>query len=128
MICGSARIHGRIIGRLISEGEVRIGTSQTCACHITASIIVIEKGSSPVFLYPLETERLVVFGRLTGIVHCKGVVHVQRGGSLEAKVYARSVTVDKGGILVGSCRVAKDPPEEPFRSHFDWPLGLVAAH
>ncbi|MEI6278377.1 MAG: polymer-forming cytoskeletal protein [Verrucomicrobiae bacterium] len=106
IICGAARIQGRIIGRLIAEGEVRVATSQTCACHITAPLIVIEKRASPVFLYPLQTERLVVFGRLTGIVHCGGVVHVERGGRLDAEVHARSVIVDKGGSLVGDCRVA----------------------
>jgi len=114
IICGSARIQGRITGRLVAEGEVRIATNQICACHITAPVIVIEKRTSPVFLYPLQTERLVVFGRLTGIVHCEGVVHVRRGGRLDAVIHARSVTVDKGGSLVGDCRVAEGRPAEPF--------------
>ena len=129
-ICGSAQIQGRIIGRLIAEGEVRIGTSQTCACHITAPVIVIEKGASPVFLYPLQTERLVVYGCLTGIVHCRGIVHVQRGGRLEAAVYARSVTVDKGGVLVGDCRVAGGHAEEAFPTpaRLPWPGNLCTAH
>ncbi|MEI6032687.1 MAG: polymer-forming cytoskeletal protein [Verrucomicrobiae bacterium] len=127
IVCGSAQIHGRIIGRLLAEGEVRIGTSQTCACHITAPVIVIEKHASPVFLYALETEHLVVFGRLTGIVHCCGVVHVQRGGRLEAAVHARAVTVDKGGVLVGDCRVAKGHSEKSGSLSFPWAGTLCSA-
>jgi cytoskeletal protein CcmA (bactofilin family) len=130
MICGSAQIQGRIIGRLVAEGEVRIGTSQTCACHIVAPVIVIEKRASPVFLYPLQTEHLVVFGCLTGIVDCRGIVHVQRGGRLEAAVHARSVTVDKGGMLVGDCRVADARSEEAFQAptRLPWPGNLCTAH
>jgi len=129
MICGSAQIQGRIIGRLIAEGEVRIGTNQACACHITAPVIVIEKHASPVFTYPLQTERLIVFGRLTGVVHCRGIVHVQRGGRLEAVMHARAVTVDKGGVLVGPCRVAGGHAAESFPTHapLSWPDNLCPA-
>lgn len=119
-ICGSACIQGRIIGRLVSEGEVRIATNEVCACHIAAPVIVIEKNKRPTFTHPLHTERLVVFGCLTGIVHCRGVVHVRRGGRLEADIHAKAVTVDKGGILLGDCRVSGNSIK-PAVSGCDWP-------
>jgi len=121
-ICGSAHIQGRIIGRLVSEGEVRIGTNEVCACDITAPVIVIEKNKRPTFTYPLRTERLVVFGCLTGIVHCRGVVHVRRGGRLEAEIHAKAVTVDKGGILLGDCRVSGNSTK-PAITGDAWPAG-----
>jgi len=105
IVCGSARIQGRIVGRLISLGEVHVATNEACVCHITAPTIVIEKNCRPTFTQALHTQRLVVYGCLTGVVHCQGTVHVCRGGRLEAEVQARSVTVEKGGVLLGSCRV-----------------------
>jgi cytoskeletal protein CcmA (bactofilin family) len=125
--CGTARILGRIVGSLVAEGEVRIGTNHTCACHITAPVIVIEKNSSPSFTQLLRTDHLIVFGRLTGIVRCRGTVHVRRGGRLEAEVCARSVTVEKGGALLGACRVAVNRENEPLRPDFDWRASLCPA-
>jgi len=105
IVCGSAWIQGRIAGRMISAGEVRIGTNEVCACHMTAPLITVEKNRHPTFTHQLQTQRLEVFGCLTGIIRCQGTVHVRRGGRLEAEVHARSVTVEKGGALLGECRV-----------------------
>lgn len=128
-ICGSAHIQGRIIGRLISEGEVKIATNQICACHITAPVIIIEKKKRPILTHPLHTERLVVFGCLTGIVHCCGVVHVRRGGRLEAEVHAKSVMVEKGGVLLGDCRVSGHTSKETIcnASNANWMESLCVA-
>jgi len=128
-ICGSAHIQGRIIGRLVSEGVVQVGTNEVCACDITAPVIVIEKNKRPTFTYPLHTERLVVFGCLTGIVHCRGVVHVRRGGRLEAEIHAKAVTVDKGGVLLGDCRVSGATTQAPSINAWpaSWPDSLCIA-
>lgn len=130
IVCGSARIQGRIVGRLISLGEVHVATNEVCACHITAPTIVIEKNRRPIFSHPLHTQRLVVFGCLTGVVHCQGTVHVRRGGRLEADVHARSVTVEKGGVLLGSCRVdrgAATSPSVASAESTSWPGALCPA-
>ncbi len=113
IICGSAHIAGNIVGRLRSEGEVRLATNHTCACQVAAPTVVIEKSARSSFTLPVETDHLVVWGHLTGIVHCRGIVHVRRGGRLEAEVHARSVTVEKGGALLGTCHVNVAQPEEP---------------
>ncbi len=113
IICGSALIEGRIMGLLRSEGDVHLATSQVCACQITAPEVIIEKNARASFTLPVETEHLVVRGHLTGVVHCRGIVHVRRGGCLEAEVHARAVTVEKGGTLLGSCHVTGSQPEDP---------------
>lgn len=110
IICGSAYIEGNIVGLMRSEGEVHLATNSICACQITAPAVFIEKHAQASFTLPVETEHLVVRGQLTGIVHCRGIVHVQRGGCLEAEVYARAVTVEKGGDLWGTCHVDVTQP------------------
>ncbi len=114
IICGSADIEGGIAGMLRSEGGVHLATNHVCACQITAAAVFIEKKARACFTLPLETGYLEVSGRhLTGIVHCRGIVHVRRGGRLEAEVHARSVKVEKGGALLGTCHVDGAQPDEP---------------
>lgn len=112
IICGAADVHGRIVGILHSEGRIRISHGGICACQITAPTILIERQARATFTHPIETEHLEVSGHLAGIIHCRGDVHVRRGGRLEAEVYARSVRVEKGGALLGTCHVnATQSPE-----------------
>jgi cytoskeletal protein CcmA (bactofilin family) len=115
IVCGSADIQGRIVGVLRSEGEVHLSTSRASACQITAPSVFIGKNARASFTLPLETGQLEVRGHLTGIVHCRGIVHVRRGGRLEAEVHARSVRVEKGGALLGTCHVDCTQPDEPTR-------------
>lgn len=112
IICGSADIEGSIVGTLRSEGGVHLATNRVCACQITAASIFIERKARACFTLPLETGYLEVSGHLTGIIHCRGIVHVRRGGRLEAEVHARSVRVEKGGALLGTCHVDGAQPDE----------------
>ena len=130
IVCGSAEIEGSIVGVLKSEGGVHIATNRACACQITAPAVFIEKKARACFTLPLETGYLEVRGHLTGIVHCRGIVHVRCGGRLEAEVHARSVRVEKGGALLGTCHVDGAQPDEPGKllppNHRDalWPAHL----
>lgn len=133
IVCGSAHIHGRIVGVLRSEGEVHLSTGLACACQITAPSVFIEKKARASFTLPVQTGHLEVRGHLTGIVHCRGVVHVRRGGRLEAEVHARSVRVEKGGALLGTCHVDGAQPDESgkgaapdYRKTF-WPVPMCPA-
>ena len=133
IICGSANIEGGIVGMLRSEGGVHLATNRVCACQITAPAIFIGKKARACFTLPLETGYLEVRGHLTGIVHCRGIVHVRCGGRLEAEVHARSVRVEKGGALLGTCHVDGAQPDEPGKrlppNHRDdlWPAHLCPA-
>jgi cytoskeletal protein CcmA (bactofilin family) len=112
IVCGSALIEGLVVGVLRCEGEVHLATKRRCVCRITAAAAVIERDARVVLTLPLETDHLEVCGHLHGIIHCKGDVHVRRGGRLEAEVHARAVKVEKGGALLGACHVAGTEPEE----------------
>lgn len=117
IVCGSADIEGRVVGKLQSEGSVHWEAIGVCACKIEAPSVVIGKKARTGFTLPLETGHLEVRGHLVGTVHCRGIVHVCRGGRLEAEVYARAVKVDKGGALLGTCHVDGAQPEESRLPH-----------
>jgi len=133
IICGSARIEGRVSGPLCSEGEVVLATTASLVCEINAPTVVIEKRARVQLTMPIETDSLVVRGHLTGIVRCRGLVHILRGGVLEADVRARSVIVEKGGCLTGDLQVDRSQPHLPGRSFGDRRVRrefspLMAAH
>lgn len=116
IICGSAKIEGRVSGPLRCEGEVALATRGSMVCEISAPAVVIEKTARLLLTMPIETDRLTVRGHLAGVVRCRGLVRVLRGGVLEADVRARSVIVERGGALIGDLRVDSMQPREPGRS------------
>lgn len=102
LVCGSARIEGRVTGPLKCEGEVTFATTGSMVCQVSAPSVVIEKGARVHLTLPMETDSLLVRGELSGIVRCRGMVTVWRSGVLDADVKARSVVVEKGGRLDGN--------------------------
>jgi cytoskeletal protein CcmA (bactofilin family) len=119
IICGSARIEGRVSGVLRSEGEVVLATQGSMVCEISAPAVLIEKAARVQLTMPIETDSLIVRGQLSGVVRCRGPVRVLRGGLLAADVRARSVIVERGGELIGDLRVDNLQPREPGRSRHD---------
>lgn len=123
MVCGSARIEGTVRGVLRSEGPVVLATPQPCHIQLIAPSVVVERNATIRLTGPLETGSLVVRGRFSGTVNCRGTIHVARGGCLEADIFARSIIVEKGGLFRGGCQVIsrrdeEDPKEEPRRYPF----------
>lgn len=99
------------MGVLLSEGEVRLATTQHCVCRISAPAVVIERYTAIALPLPVDTDHLIVRGRLDGIVNCRGTVHVMRGGRLHAEVRARAIVVEKGGFFIANCHVDHRQPE-----------------
>jgi len=115
IICGSARIEGKVSGPLCAEGEVVLATKASLVCDIHAPSVLVDKHARVHLTAPVETDALVVKGHLAGIVRCRGLVRIMRGGSLEADVHARAVIVEKGGWLLGDLRIDRTQPHMPGR-------------
>jgi cytoskeletal protein CcmA (bactofilin family) len=99
-------------GVLRSEGEVVLASAQACPIQILAPSVVVERQASIRLTSPLETTRLVVRGRFSGVVNCLGTVLVAAGGNLDADICARSIVVEKGGRFRGDCQVVARRDEE----------------
>ncbi|MDX2079161.1 MAG: polymer-forming cytoskeletal protein [Terrimicrobiaceae bacterium] len=116
IVCGSARIEGRISGSLISEGDVSLASRHALNCHFSAPSIHVEKAARVALHVPVETDALIVRGRLSAAVRCRGRVHVHRGGVLIGDVNARSVIVERGGVFEGACVIDASQPGAVIRS------------
>lgn len=110
-VCGDAEIRGKISGVLQAEGSVRLHAKGRLGCRITAKSVIVEHGARIEFIHPLETGSLEIFGGAAGRFACSGGVKVKKGGVLEGRFHARSIVVEKGGILVAESVIDPEPPD-----------------
>ncbi len=92
----SVCVEGTFRGTLESEGAVIVGRSATVEAEVTAEYVSVN-------------------GRVRGNVRALRQLDVGETGAIHGDVQAAAVTVAKGGVLEGSCRmsesVAKTAPE-----------------
>lgn len=122
LVCGEALVEGRLSGHLFCEGRLSLACRGRLSCWIEAKSICVEKGAMVEIPYPVETGELIVRGCLTAIVHCHGKVHVLRGGSIEGKVRAKALLVERGGLFVAESVFSHR--ERPLRHHESTPESL----
>ncbi|HRJ71891.1 MAG TPA: polymer-forming cytoskeletal protein [Terrimicrobiaceae bacterium] len=114
IVCGEGLIEGRISGTLRCEGTLRIGCSGRIGCRITAGSIHIEKAARLEITHPVKTSELIVYGHAAGYFECAGKVRIAKGGQLEGRLIARSVTVDRGGNLLAESSIQPRLAPEPL--------------
>jgi len=112
-ICGSADLGGGIAGKLFCDGETKIRTSGRLHCEIGSRRIRIERGADVIVSHPMRVHDMVVQGKLTARVFCNGRLRILKRGSLKGEVHARSITVDKGGLLQADLNIGQFDEENP---------------
>lgn len=105
VICRSARVEGRVSGMLRAESELVLASQSALACTISAVRVVVERSHHGEVYPTIETDELVVRGKLEAHVNCRGTIAILRGGRLIGDVSAKALTVDKGGLFSGACRI-----------------------
>ncbi|CAN5813637.1 hypothetical protein BH09VER1_BH09VER1_33410 [soil metagenome] len=115
IICGEGLIEGRVTGTLCCEGTLTLTCSGKVSCKVTAENLIIGKGAHVDLTYPTLTKKLTVYGHTTGDFTCEGSIRILKGGCLEGNVSARSVIVERGGILMADSviQAAVEDEERP---------------
>lgn len=106
-ICGAADISGGMAGRLFCDGETKIRTAGRLNCEIGSRRIRVERGADVIVAHPVRVHEMVVRGKLTARVYCNGRLRILKRGFLKGEVHARSITVDKGGLLQADLNVGR---------------------
>jgi cytoskeletal protein CcmA (bactofilin family) len=57
-----------------------------------------------------------VNGRLSARLYCDGTVMINKGGHLEGTLYAKAITVEKGGIFSGELFIGQKDPSQPMQA------------
>jgi cytoskeletal protein CcmA (bactofilin family) len=112
-ICGAADIGGGMSGKLFCDGETKIRTTGRLNCEIGSRRIRVERGADVVVAHPIRVHDMVVQGKLTARVFCNGRLRILKRGFLKGEVHARSITVDKGGLLQAELNVGRFDEENP---------------
>lgn len=112
-ICGAADIGGGIAGRLFCDGETKIRTAGRLNCEIGSRRIRIEPGADVIVAHPIRVRDMVVRGKLTARVYCNGTLRILKRGYLRGEIHARSITVDRGGLLHADLNIGRFDELDP---------------
>jgi cytoskeletal protein CcmA (bactofilin family)/predicted RNA-binding Zn-ribbon protein involved in translation (DUF1610 family) len=110
--CASARLEGKVRGHLVATNEIRVRTKEKVTAAIETRNLIIEKKCDCEIVRPIKADNVEISGRISARVVCNGKVKINKGGTLEGILYAKSIVVEKGGIFSGELCIRQNPKEE----------------
>jgi cytoskeletal protein CcmA (bactofilin family) len=113
IICGEGLIRGKINGVIFCEGTLRLACQENFSSAITSKTLIIEKGALVDLAQPAQVVDLVVQGHARGHFTSTGTVRIPKHGILEGRLTARSVIVDRGGVLLAESSIRPDQKDLP---------------
>lgn len=112
-ICGAADIGGGAAGKIFCDGETKIRTAGRLNCEVGSRRIRIEKSADVVVAHPIRVHDMVVRGKITARIYCNGTLRILKRGFLRGEVHARSIMVDKGGLLQAELNIGRFDELDP---------------
>jgi cytoskeletal protein CcmA (bactofilin family) len=112
-ICGNADIGGGAAGKIFCDGETKIRTSGRLNCEIGSRRVRVERGADVIVAHPIRVHDMVVHGKVTARIYCNGTLHILKRGFLRGEVHARSIMVDKGGLLQAELNIGRFDEANP---------------
>jgi cytoskeletal protein CcmA (bactofilin family)/ribosomal protein S27E len=112
-ICGHADIGGGAAGKIFCDGETRIRTAGRLNCEIGSRRVRVEKGADVIIAHPIRVHDMVVRGKVTARIYCNGTLRILKRGFLKGEVHARSIMVDKGGLLQAELNIGRFDEADP---------------
>jgi cytoskeletal protein CcmA (bactofilin family) len=116
LMCGSAFIEGSLRGCIYCTGTARIKIKGRLTGLLEAQHIVVEKGADMEFARLVRTKIFEANGKARARVVADKVI-IGKTGWLEGTVYARAISVEKGGVFSGDLNIGQeefDVAEEPM--------------
>ena len=112
-ICGNADIGGGAAGKIFCDGETKIRTSGRLNCEIGSRRVRVERGADVIVAHPIRVHDMVVHGKITARIYCNGTLRILKRGFLRGEVHARSIMVDKGGLLQAELNIGRFDEANP---------------
>ena len=109
--CGTAILEGKLRGTLVCNGLVRVKTHGKILGGIETHELLIEKKCDVEFVRTLKAHSVEINGKVSARIVCETAVTINKGGYLEGTVYARSISVEKGGVFSGELFIGQ--PDGP---------------
>jgi cytoskeletal protein CcmA (bactofilin family)/predicted RNA-binding Zn-ribbon protein involved in translation (DUF1610 family) len=118
LMCGSALIEGSLRGCIVCTGVARLRIKSRLSGMLQADHLVVDKGADMEFARLVRTKLFEVKGKVAARVVADKVL-IAKGGWLEGTVYARAITVEKGGVFSGDLNIGQetfDVLDEPMET------------
>lgn len=112
ILCGGARIEGKMRGNMRCTGVVRIKLDGKLIGGVEAGSVVVEKKSNVEFAKPIHAKSVEISGKTVAEVFCDGKVTITKTGSLIGVIHARAIVIDKGGIFSGDLHIGVNAEDE----------------
>ena len=112
-ICGNADIGGGAAGKIFCDGETKIRTSGRLNCEIGSRRVRVERGADVIVAHPIRVHDMVVRGKVTARIYCNGTLRILKRGFLRGEVHARSIMVEKGGLLQAELNIGRFDEADP---------------
>ena len=109
--CHTAHLEGKLRGTLAATHDVFLKTKEKVLGAIEAKRLVVEKRCDTEVMRTVKVQTAEINGRLSARLYCEGAVHINKGGTLEGTLYAKSIIVEKGGIFSGELFIGQKGPD-----------------
>ena len=105
--CGSAKIEGSLRGYLVCTGTATLCMKGRMTGGIDCKNLVVDKKADVEFVRTMKCKEFTVRGKSQAKIIADKVI-IDKGGWLEGTVYARAITVEKGGVFCGELFIGQD--------------------
>jgi cytoskeletal protein CcmA (bactofilin family) len=112
ILCGMARIEGKVRGTIICTGTVEIKAEGKMSGSVETEHLMILRKCDVECQRPIKAKTMDVDGKITGELICEGKVTVQKHGEVYGIIRAKSIVIERGGIFSGDLHIG-ELPEEP---------------
>ena len=113
ILCGTARIEGKVRGTIVCTGTVEIKAEGKMSGSVETEKLVVIRKCDVECQRPLKAKTMLVDGRIVGELQCDGLVTVQKHGEVIGVIRAKSIVIEKGGIFRGDLHIGQLPEPEP---------------
>ena len=109
--CAAAVVQGKVNGNLVCSTTAHVRTKGRVMGSIQARQLIIEKGADVEFVRPLHVGTAEINGKISARIFADSVT-INKSGSLEGAVTAKSIKIERGGIFHGDLVIGQPQKEE----------------
>ena len=109
--CAAAVVLGKVNGNLVCSTTAHVRTKGRVVGSIQAQQLIIEKGADVEFVRPLHAATAEINGKISARIFADSVV-INKHGSLDGAVTAKSIKIERGGIFHGDLIIGQQKEEQ----------------
>jgi len=109
--CCAAMVIGKVNGNLVCSTTARVRTKGRVLGSIQARQLIIEKQANAEFVRPLHVGTAEINGKISARIFADSVT-INKNGSLDGAVTAKSIKIERGGIFRGDLVIGQQKEEQ----------------